>query len=471
MNYQAKATPSSGVGRRAVSVSAMALALACLLGPSAIAAEVPAATAVEDAGGVVEVEFWHSMNNVNGQVLQELVDQFNAANEGKIKIMPVFQGGYDDNISKFKASVQAGATPALIQIYEIGTQFMKDSGLTIAMGDFAARDSVDLDYLQKTFRSYYTIDGTLWAIPMNGSVPVMYYNKTAFEKAGLDPNDPPGTLEEIRAAAEKLSAVNGGPVQYGFGSPMYSWLLEEFSSASGVLLCSPDNGRGAARVDTANLADETLVNLAAWWRGMVDDGLAGNLGRASQQARDAFKAGQTAMNLEATVTLIANADAAAAAGFELGVGAFPTAASAEVGAQFGPTIGGAALWVVGEGHTPAQAEAAWRFAHWFSQPSTQAHWHTKTGYYPTAAKVFEEPIEKEWLAKYPIFQVAIDSLEKAPAVAATSGCAVGVMPQLRKTFEDGFERAVLGEDPKAALQEAADTINADIKKYNASVGG
>lgn len=45
------------------------------------------------------------------------------------------------------------------------------------------------------------------------------------------------------------------------------------------------------------------------------------------------------------------------------------------------------------------------------------------------------------------------------------------MPQLRKTFEDGFERAVLGEDPKAALQEAADTINADIKKYNASVGG
>jgi sn-glycerol 3-phosphate transport system substrate-binding protein len=176
------------------------------------------------------------------------------------------------------------------------------------------------------------------------------------------------------------------------------------------------------------------------------------------------------MNLESTVTLIRNADAATAGGFELGVGPYPTAASADIGANFGPTIGGASLWVVGEGHSAAEAEAAWRFAHWFSQPAQQAYWHTRTGYYPTAAKVFEEPAEKEWLAKYPVFQVAIDSLERTPAVPETSGCAVGVMPQLRNTFEDGFERAVLGDDPQASLQEAADSINADIAKYDASIG-
>lgn len=455
------------ITRRHLLGGATALLMAGGLG-TASAAEVPPADAVETAGGVVEVEFWNSMNNVNGAALQELVDRFNAENPN-ILIKPVFQGGYDDTISKLKASVQANATPALVQIYEIGTQFMVDSGITIAAGDFAARDNVDLDYIQKTFRSYYTIDGKLWALPMNGSVPVLYYNKTAFEKAGLDPNNPPATLAEVRAASEKLSAVNGGPVQFGYGAPMYSWLLEQFASVDGITLCSPDNGRASGRVTSADLAADPLVELASWWHGMVADGLAGNLGRNGLDARDAFKAGQTAMNLEATVTILTNLEAANAGGWELGVAPYPTI-SADAAGKFGPTIGGATLWVIGEGHSPAKAEAAWRFAHWFGQPEIQAIWHTKTGYYPTAAKTFEEPLEVEWLKEHPMFQPAIDSLNATPAVPATSGCAVGVMPQLRSTFEDGFERAVLGEDPRAALEEAAATINSLIEQYNETVG-
>lgn len=442
---------------------------ALLLGSTSplMAAEIPAADAVETAGGITEVEFWHSMNNVNGEVLQELINRFSADNPA-IRIKPVFQGNYNDNISKLKASVQAGATPALVQIFEIGTQFMVDSGITLSMGDFAARDNVDLDYLQKAFRSYYTLDDKLWAIPMNGSVPVLYYNKTAFETAGLDPNDPPSNLDEIRAAAEKLSAVNGGPVQFGFGSPMYSWLLEQFASVSGVTLCSPDNGRSGSRVTEAQLADDSMVQLATWWQAMVKDGLAGNLGRSALEARDAFKAGQTAMNLEATVTILTNLEAAEAGGWELGVAPYPVI-SAETEGKFGPTIGGAALWVIGEGHTAAQAEAAWRFSKWFAQPEVQAYWHSKTGYYPTAADTFSDPIELDWLKEHPEFQPAIESLDATPAIPATSGCAVGVMPQLRSIFEEGFERAVLGDDPRAALQEAADEINAAIEQYNAGV--
>ena len=174
------------------------------------------------------------------------------------------------------------------------------------------------------------------------------------------------------------------------------------------------------------------------------------------------------MNLEATVTLLTNLEAAADGGWELGVAPYP-AISEDVGGKFGPTIGGAALWVVGEGHSAAEAEAAWRFSRWFSQPDVQAYWHSRTGYYPTAARTFDDPIEIEWLKERPVFQTAIDSLNATPAIPATSGCAVGVMPQLRSTFEEGFERAVLGEDPRAALQEAADEINAGIAQYNATV--
>ena len=55
--------------------------------------------------------------------------------------------------------------------------------------------------------SYFTVDGQMYAMPFNTSGPVLYYNKKAFTAAGLDPEQPPATLDEVRAAAEKLKAA------------------------------------------------------------------------------------------------------------------------------------------------------------------------------------------------------------------------------------------------------------------------
>ena len=62
------------------------------------------------------------------------------------------------------------------------------------------------DFLPRVI-SYFTVDGTQYAMPFNTSGPVLYYNKKAFTAAGLDPERPPATLDEVRAAAEKLKAT------------------------------------------------------------------------------------------------------------------------------------------------------------------------------------------------------------------------------------------------------------------------
>ena len=49
----------------------------------------------------------------------------------------------------------------------------------------------------------YTVDKVLWPMPFNMSSPVLFYNKKAFRAAGLDPEKPPTTLDEVKADARR----------------------------------------------------------------------------------------------------------------------------------------------------------------------------------------------------------------------------------------------------------------------------
>jgi sn-glycerol 3-phosphate transport system substrate-binding protein len=429
---------------------------------------VPARGALDQTAGVTQVTFWHSMDASNGIALNTLVDRFNAAHAGKIVVKPVFQGDYDEAITKYKASVQSNTTPSIMQIYDIGTQFMVDSHEVVPIAKFAERDGYDLGTIQKNIAGTYTVNGTLWSMPLNSSVPLLYYNKTAFRAAGLDPEKPPQNLDEIRAAAEKLSKVNGGPIAYGFGAAIYGWFLEQFAATSGEVFCNAENGRTGQRVTAANMASPTITRAVQWWQQMVADGLAVNTGRVSKDAQDAFKAGQTAMTLESTGQ-VKGFTAAAEGKFELGAAPYPVVAGTQAPGD-GPSIGGASLWISGPGHSEAEKEASWQLATFLARPDSQAFWHTQTGYFPVTSKALDEPLDKEFLAKNPLFQVAIDSLDRTEVAPATTGCAAGPMPQMRKALEDGLERALIGKDPATSLVKVQENVAESVASYNDSVG-
>ncbi|MFZ5870085.1 MAG: ABC transporter substrate-binding protein [Actinomycetota bacterium] len=450
------------LGVAAVGVSLALVLAACSGGSTGAGAEAPGSGALEDAEGVTTVSFWHSMDGANGEALTALIEKFNAANEGTIEVEGVFQGNYDDTITKYKASVQSGDTPTLVQIYDIGTQFMIDSGQIVPMQEFIDRDDYDVSDLQPNIAGYYSVGDRLWSMPFNTSMPVLYYNKTLFEQAGLDPEDPPATLDEVRAAAEALSASNGGPAQFGFGAAIYGWLLEQFIASNGDLYC--DNGNGREGRAEAVLFDEPgAVEVVSWWQQMVADGLAANTGRDTKAAQNAFKAGEVAMVLESTGQVTGFTQAAEGA-FELGVGYYPKLEQNDSG----PIIGGASLWISGEGHDPAEQEAAWRFVQFLAEPESQASWHTGTGYFPISKGALELPEDVQWREQYPQFDVAVQQLQDTELTTATQGCLLGVMPQARKAAEDGLEKAILGADPQQAMSEAADGLLEQIESYNAS---
>ena len=77
-------------------------------------------------------------------------------------------------------------------------------------------------------------------MPFNSSTPVLYYNKDAFRKAGLDPNQPPRTWDELRKDAQKLKASG---MSCGYSSGWQSWIqLENYSAWHGLPFATENNG-------------------------------------------------------------------------------------------------------------------------------------------------------------------------------------------------------------------------------------
>jgi sn-glycerol 3-phosphate transport system substrate-binding protein len=453
--------------RLALAVAAALFAAACGGG-----ATVQQASPLDNAtppSKPVEVTFWHGFAaGANQDATNALVQKFNDAHKGDIHVTATYQGTYDDTLAKLKAAIQAnqpGTLPSLSQIYDIGTRFMIDSKAIQPMQAFIDHDKFSTADLEPNILGYYSIGGKLYSMPWNISTPLLYYNKDAFREAGLDPEKPPQTLDQIRAAAEKLTKKDGSGniTQYGFGAAIYGWFLEQLTAKADLQFCNNGNGRdkNASKVLFNQPEDVKIVD---WWTRMVGDGVALNTGRNTTDAQNAFKAGRFAMNLESTGALRGYQSSVK---FQLGAGFFPrSTANAGVG---GAIPGGASLWIM-NGKPSYEQKAAWEFVKFLEQPDNMAYWHTHTGYFPVDKKALNDPADQAWVQQYPLFRAAIDQLHATKLDKATQGCLLGVMPQTRQAAEVGIENAILKKaSPQKAMDDAAAAIQPQIDQYNQAV--
>lgn len=417
----------------------------------------------------VEVSFWHGFAaGANQDATNALVQKFNDAHRGEIHVSAVYQGTYDDTLAKLKTAIQAGQAaqlPSLVQIYDIGTRFMIDSRAIQPMQVFVDHDKYSTADLEPNILGYYSIGGKLYSMPWNVSTPLLYYNKDAFTAAGLDPEKPPQTLDEIRADAEKLTKkdASGNVTQYGFGAAIYGWFLEQLTARADLQYCNNGNGRDR-NATKVNINQPEDVKIVDWWSRMVADGLALNTGRNTTDAQNAFKAGRFAMNLESTGALRGYQSAVK---FPLGTGFFPKSSNAGAG---GTIIGGASLWIM-NGKPSYEQKAAWEFVKFLESPDNMAYWHTHTGYFPVDKKALNDPTDQAWVQQYPQFRTAIDQLHATKLDKATQGCLLGVMPAARQAAEVGIENAILRKaTPQKAMDDAVQSIQPQIDQYNQAVG-
>jgi len=429
----------------------MALMMVLSLVPAALA-EAP-----------VEIVFWHSMGGVNGEAVTAMVESFNKAYEGKIKVNVEYQGTYDDAINKIKAAGMSALPCDVVQVYDIGSRFMIDSGWAKPMQEFIDASGYDISKIEPNIAAYYTIDGKLYSMPFNSSTPLLYYNKTAFEKAGLDPNTPPKNFDEIVTMAQKLTIkdASGTVTQRGFGMGNYGWFFEQWMNKMGKHYVDNNNGRGADAatkvVFDENGAAKDILNT---WKKLIDDGTITYLNKGNNDAKAAFIGGQIAMTLESTAalkSLLSNVGDS----FEIGTGFFPNINAGDVG---GVSIGGGSLWALASGND-AKQNASWEFIQFMIAPEQQAFWNAKTGYFPITVATHDLDAFKANLAEFPQFGTAIEQLHStAPQYA---GALLSVFPEARALVESYTEKVVGGElSVDDAVTKLAADINSAIEIYN-----
>ena len=430
----------------------MVLALSMLLSLGAVLAEDP-----------VEITFWHSMGGVNGEAIAKMVEDFNQEYEGKIKVNVEYQGGYDDAINKVKAAGMSAMPADVMQIYDIGTRFMIDSGWALPIQEMIDAEGYDISQIEPNIAAYYTVDGKLYSMPFNSSTPLLYYNKTAFEEVGLDPDMPPKNFDEIIAMSEKLMKkdADGNVVRYGLGMGNYGWFFEQWQGKMGLHYVDNNNGRGAEPAtkvvfDTTGGA-EAVFNV---WKKLIDQGVITYLGRGNNDAKSAFISGNITITLESTAalkSLLTNVGDS----FEIGTGYFPNIHKDDVG---GVSIGGGSLWMLQTGNE-ARQNAAWEFVKYMISPEVQAFWNAQTGYFPITVATHETQAFKDNLEKYPQFGTAIEQLHSTQPQYV--GALLSVFPEARALVETYTERLVTGEmDVPTAVSNLAREINSAIEIYN-----
>ena len=344
----------------------------------------------------------------------------------------------------------------LVQIYDIGTRFMIESGWITPMQDLINADGWDMSQIEANIAAYYTVEDQLYSMPFNSSTPILYYNKAIFDKAGI--TEIPTSFSEMEAIGEELLGKGGAGEVISLG--IYGWFFEQFTCKQQLDYANEGNGRENVASAVAFDQNGAAKNILTAWKGLYDKGYAPNVGRGGDAGLADFSAGKSAMTLGSTASLkqiLTDVNGK----FEVGTAYFPKVNDSDQG---GVSIGGGSLWAL-DNEDETKAAATWAFIKFLVSPESQAYWNAQTGYFPVTVAAHDEAIFKENIEKYPQFMTAIDQLHDSSPESA--GALLSVFPEARAIIETEIENLLNGnQNMDETISKMAGDINKAIEDYN-----
>ncbi len=418
-----------------ISFTALAMAASALIAPLTGQAQ-------------TEIQWWHSMTAVNGEVVNDLAKNFNAT-QSNYKIVPTFKGNYEESFTAAVAAFRAGNAPHILQVFEVGTATMMASkGVSVPVGKVMKDSGEKFD--PKSFVSavagYYTApNGEMLSFPFNSSTTVFYINKDAFKAAGIDTTKAPATWSEVALAAAKLKAS-------GHKCPLtiawQGWTqLESFSAWHNVEFATKGNGlqgMDARMKVNSPLHVRHIENLA----NMAKQGLFIYKGRASV-SEASFISGECAMTTTSTGFY---GNVAKNAKFNWGLSPLPYYHDVP-GAPQNTVIGGASLWVMA-GKKANEYKGVAQFFNYLSSPEIQAATHQRTGYLPITTAAFQLTEKSGFYQKNPGTDVGVNQMIRK-VTDKSRGIRLGNYVQIRGIEDEELEQVWSG---KKTAKEALDSI-------------
>ena len=407
------------------------------------------------AAAATDLQLWHAMEGAPAEALMDLASRFNASQQ-TWRVVPVYKGNYQETFAAGLAAAHTGKAPHMLQVYEVGTaDMMAERNAYKPLHQLAAETRIPVDkesYFPPAAAFYSDPAGRLMALPFNSSTPVMYYNRDAFIKAGLDPDKPPATWYELQPALIKLQA-SGSECPYT--TSWQSWVfVENVSAWHNHPFAEPNNGFGNGRQEltfNSHLMIRHISLMSAWRK----SDLFIYPGRTNE-GEIRFATGECAV---LTGSSAAMSSIARVAPFKLGVAPLPYYDDFNH-APYNTLIGGGALWVMA-GKTAGEYTGVARFMEFLASPTIAAEWHKNSGYIPVTRGAYLALQKTGYYDSHPEMQIAATQLRGINPGSYARGIRLRHFEQIRAILDEELETVWSGKKPpKLALDDAAARGNA-----------
>jgi len=381
-----------------------------------------------------------------GGALTEVVDGIVASFEAEnsdIKVNAVYSGNYDDTRVRALSALNSGEPAQLAVMFSIDAYDLIEQDLILPFDDLVSDDAW-LNSFYPALMANGKIEGKTWGIPFQRSTIVAYYNKDMFRAAGLDPDAPPSTWDELIQAGKALTKDG----TYGLMIPSTGypyWMFQALAIQNGKEVMSDDGL-------TTYFDDPAVVDTLKFWQSLsMEHGIMPTGTVEWGTLRQAFLEGQTAMMWQSTGNLTAVKKNAS---FDFGVAELPA------NVRKGSPTGGGNFYIFKDTSEEERA-AAIKLIQFMTSPEQAAAWSIATGYMGVSPAAYETDALKAYTVEFPPALVARNQLENAVAEFSTFETA-----RVRDGLNNAIQSALTGaKSPEDALGEAQSAADRLLKDY------
>lgn len=292
-------------------------------------------------------------------------------------------------------------------------------------------------------------DGELYGMPYVFSTPVLFYNASALEAAGLPADVDLSTWDAVEEAAATVTAQTGKPsLSISCAVKGGSWCMQGMIRSAGGQVLSDDR-------TTIEFGEEGAVAAVQELRDLFDAGVLANEDSTAQY--ESFARGDTVFQLNTSALQSTFMAAAAAGGWELANTGMPAFGDEQVV----PTNSGSALFMFSQ--DPAKQRASWEFMRFMTSDHAYEKISTGIGYLPLRTSLTEEGgALHDWTQSNPLVQPNLDQLDDLePWVSYPGDSYVQVDDLLATAIEDAV---FYGKDPAATMADAQERAQGLIEE-------
>jgi sn-glycerol 3-phosphate transport system substrate-binding protein len=401
----------------------------------------------------VEVTFYYpiAVGGPLNKVIDQFATEFEAENPG-VKVKPIYAGTYQESLVKAMTAAKSGQPPTMAVLLSTDMFTLIDQGAIVPVSDLAKGpdDKKWLDGFFPAFMKNSRTTGKNWGVPFQRSTIVQYWNKDLFKQAGLDPEKPPATWDQLVEYSRKLTKVdaNGNVSQWGVKIPSSGfpyWMFQGLAIANGAELMNADGNQTAFDAPPVVEALQYWVDLSAKHKvmppGVVEWGTTPK-DFLEKKAAIIWTTTGNLTNIRTNST------------FSFGVGMLPAKK------RLGSPTGGGNIYFFKDA-TPEQQQAAVKFSRWLTHPQRAATWSVATGYVAVSPEAWDTPEMKKYAQDVPAATVARDQLQHSVAELSTHE-----NQRVTKALNDAIQAALGGSKaPAEALNEAQREATRILRPY------